>query len=603
MIIAGINAYHGDAATVLVADGKLVSAVEEERFNRIRHSAGLPLHSFKAALKQTSLSPSFVDYLTIARDPKANLFSKLKFVLTHRPSTSFLKYRLNVSATSERILKRPDLFLGKDGKWHAKGIRVEHHLSHAASAFYPSGFDQSAILTVDGFGDFSSVMMGIGEGNRIRLLKRILFPHSLGILYTAATQFIGFPQYGDEYKLMGLAGWGEPRFVKEFEELIRLEEDGNFKLNLDYFLHASGWVDMTWSEGEPVLSRAYSDKWKKLFGEPRKPEDPLTQRDKDLAASVQTVYEKAFFHLLSTLYLKTGMRTLCLAGGCAFNSVANGKIFDRTPFDKVYIQPAAGDAGTALGSALYMYHHRLNQPRNFVMEHAYWGPEFDEKEIKEALSDKRQALSEKNCREEVILNESELCRKTAQAIADGKIVGWFQGRMEWGPRALGNRSILADPRKAQMKDILNERVKHREGFRPFAPSVLEESAGDWFEMKTKHSPFMNLVFPVRSEKKNQIPAVTHVDGTARVQTVSKVSNPIFWNLIHEFGKISGVPMLLNTSFNENEPIVCTPKDAINCFLKTKIDILMLGHVVIARRGAIPILEKNIMDGIERRTSK
>ncbi len=582
MRILGLNAYHGDASAVVLADGKLLFAVEEERFNRIKHSAGLPKAALKAALEQSGLLPNQVDFLAIAKDPNANLLSKLKFVVSHRPSPDFIQYRLNVSKSSKEILKNPGFFFGGDGKWRAKGIRVEHHLAHAASSFYPSGFERAALLSVDGFGDFSSVMMGIGEGNQIKILKRILFPHSLGIFYTAATQFLGFSKYGDEYKLMGLAGAGGPRFLNEFEEIIRLEENGNFKLNLEYFLHASGWVDMTWSEGEPVLSRAFSEKWTKLFGPPRGAQDPLTQRDKDIASSVQALFEKSLFHLLNHLYEETRIKNLCLAGGCAFNSVANGKIFDNTPFEKIYIQPAAGDAGTALGGALIVAHQRLNQPRNFVMDHAYWGPEFGEKEIEEALSDKHKMLSEERVKIEKINDENQLCQKTAKEISERKIVGWFQGRMEWGPRALGNRSILADPRHPGMKDILNERIKHRESFRPFAPSVLEEKAGDWFQMKIPTSPFMNLVFPVRPEKKNQIPAVTHVDGTARIHTVSKITAPLFWNLIHEFGKLSNVPMLLNTSFNDNEPIVCTPKDATSCFLKTKMDVLVLGPFVITR---------------------
>ena len=582
MIIVGINAYHGDASAVIMEDGKLLYAVEEERLNRIKHSAGLPLKAFQTVVKQSHISPSSIHFLTLARDPKTHLLSKLKFVLQNRPSVSFLRYRLGVSSSSEKMLEKPELSFGENGEWRAKGIRVEHHLSHAASAFYPSDFERAALLTIDGFGDFSSVMMGIGEGNRIKILKRILFPHSLGILYTAATQFIGLPKYGDEYKLMGLAGWGEPRFLKEFGELIQFGEDGEFKLNLDYFLHARGWVDMTWSEGEPVLSKAYSEKWTKLFGPPRGPGDPLTQRDKDLAASAQALYEKAFIYLLKAVYAKTRLKTLCLAGGCAFNSMANGKIFGETPFEKVYIQPAAGDAGTALGSALYTFHHRLNQPRNFVMDHAYWGPEFGAEEIEEELN-RHFGPSGLRMTGQKIQDEIMLCRKTAQAIADGKVVGWFQGRMEWGPRALGNRSILADPRRTDMKEILNERIKHREGFRPFTPSVLEEKAGDWFKMKTPASPFMNLVFPVRPEKKEKIPAVTHVDGTARVHTVSKKTNLVFWNLIREFEKISGVPMVLNTSFNENEPIVCAPSEAIDCFLRTKMDTLVIGSYWIEKK--------------------
>ena len=302
MIIIGINAYHGDASAVILVDGKLLCAIEEERFNRIKHSAGVPQAAAKAALEQAGLSQSDIDFLTIAKDSKANLLSKIKFVLKNRPSPSFLQYRLNVSGSSKKLLENPGIYFGGNGKWRAKGVRVEHHIAHAASSFYPSGFERAALLTVDGFGDFSSVMLGIGEGNKIKVLKRILFPHSLGILYTAATQFIGFPKYGDEYKLMGLAGWGEPRFLKEFEALIRFEPDGGFKLNLDYFLHARGWVDMTWSEGEPHLSQAYSEKWTKLFGPARTTNEPLTQRDKDLAASAQAVFEKSLFHLLNHLY-------------------------------------------------------------------------------------------------------------------------------------------------------------------------------------------------------------------------------------------------------------------------------------------------------------
>ena len=605
MNILGINAYHGDAAAVVLADGKLLYACEEERLNRVKHSAGLPEKAFEQALEKTGVSPEDVDYVAISRDPAARIFSKLSFVLKNHPPLSFLKDRLKVSSQSGNVIMDLKRRSGVNGKFRAGSARVEHHLSHAASAYYPSGFDRAALLTVDGFGDFSSVMFGLGEGNKIKVLKRILFPHSLGVLYTAATQYLGFPKYGDEYKVMGLAGFGEPRFLKQFRELIHLEQNGLFKLDLDYFVHQKGKTEMTWEEGEPILGPAYSEKWKNLFGPPRRPEEPLTQRDKDMAASAQAVFEETFFHLLKDLHQRTRLDTLCLAGGCAFNSVANGKIFDHSPFKNVYIQPAAGDAGTALGSALYVWHHRLGRPRNFVMEHAYWGPEFGGEEISEELNRRRIViLSEAKdpgsfgpprsgplgsglrmtCQR--IKDEAALCQKTAQAIAEGKIVGWFQGRMEWGPRALGNRSTLADPRRVEMRDTLNERIKFRETFRPFAPSVLEEKANKWFEMKTSTSPFMNLVFRVQPEKKPQIPAVTHVDGTARVHTVSKEANPLFWNLIHEFEKISGVPMLLNTSFNENEPIVCRPEEAIGCFLRTRMDILVMGNYFLQRIGVL-----------------
>ncbi len=590
MILLGVNAYHGDASVAAIVDGKLVWAIEEERLNRVKHCAGLPEKAFQQSLGALSKE---VDFVTISRNPTANFLPKLQFILQHRPPFSFLRDRLRVAKSSGEILKKlmpltlPSPHRGEgwgEGWNHTKIARVEHHTAHAASAFYPSGFDRAALLTVDGFGDFSSTMFGMGEGNKIKVLKRVLFPHSLGILYTAGTQFLGFPKYGDEYKVMGLAGWGEPRFLREFREIVHLEPDGTFKLDLDYFNHVRGQMDMTWTEGEPVLGVAYSKKWEGLFGPKRHPEDPLSQRHKDIAASLQAIFEEAFFHLLKHLYGITEMRTLCLAGGCAFNSVANGKIFSRTPFEKVYIQAAAGDAGTALGGALYVLHQQLNRPRNFVMDHAYWGPESSESEIAEALKSKSGELKIQGCGVRKIESREALLRDGAKTIAEGKIVGWFQGRMEWGPRALGNRSILVDPRSAKMKDILNARIKQREGFRPFAPSVLEEKAGEWFEMNSQNAPFMNLVFPVRPGKKDEIPAVTHVDGTARVHTVSKKTNSVFWGLIHEFEKLTGVPMLLNTSFNENEPIVCTPRDALNCFLRTQMDALFLGPYRIERKG-------------------
>lgn len=579
MILLGMNAYHGDAAIAAVADGKLLFAAEEERFNRIKHSAGLPMNALKEILERADLSPRDIDYVTISRSPTAHLFPKLQHLFKNHPPLSFLKERIHVSLRSANISKKLERFLGPNGKWRAKEACVEHHLSHAASAFYPSGFDRSAILTVDGFGDFSSTMFGIGEGNKIKVLKRVLFPHSLGILYTAATQYLGFVRYGDEYKVMGLSAYGNPRFLKAFRELIHPAPDESFQLNLDYFTHPKGGVEMTWLEGEPRLGPLYSQKWHGLFGPARRPEDPLTDRDKDLAASLQAVFEETFFHLLRNLYGKTRIKNLCLAGGSAFNSAANGKIFDRNPFEKVYIQPAAGDAGTALGSALYTAHHRFNLPRSFVMDHAYCGPEFSEVEIEKALGAREDGI-----RIEKIPDQNTLCVQAAKAIADGKVVGWFQGRMEWGPRALGNRSLLADPRRPEMKDFLNHRIKHREGFRPFAPSVLEERSGDWFQMKCPASPFMNLVFPVRPEKREKIPAVTHGDGTARVHTVSKEVNPLFWKLIQEFEKISRVPMVLNTSFNDNEPMVASPEDALNCFLRTPMDLLVMGPYWIERRG-------------------
>jgi carbamoyltransferase len=417
-----------------------------------------------------------------------------------------------------------------------------------------------------------------------------MFPHSLGIFYTAVTQFLGFPKYGDEYKVMGLASYGRPSFLPRMREIVRLREDGLFETDLDYFRHASQGVTMSWDEGEPMLGPLWSDRFPEAFGPAREPGAPITERDHDIAASLQAMYEEAFFHRLTWLQRKTGLKALCLAGGCAMNSVANGKIFSKTSFTDVFIQSAAGDAGTALGAAQYVWHHELDHPRRFVMEHSYWGPEFSEAEIAQAMRSAiaafRPELAEtsQRCRDMEIRripDEASLVRKTAAALAAGEIVGWFQGRTEWGPRALGNRSILTDPRRAEMKDVLNARIKRREPFRPFAPSILEERVGDYFE-ESYPDPFMIKVYPVRAAKRAEIPAVTHVDGTGRLQTVSKAQNPRYWALIKAFEDATGVPVLLNTSFNENEPIVNTPAEAIQCFLRTRMDRLVLGTWRVTR---------------------
>jgi carbamoyltransferase len=464
---------------------------------------------------------------------------------------------------------------------------VEHHLAHVASAYYCSPFDEAMCLTVDGFGDFVSTMMAVGRGNAIEVLDRVHFPHSLGLFYTAVTQHLGFLGFGDEYKVMGLAAYGEPSLAPQVGRMVPPRPDGTFALDLRYFRHLSEGVDMTWEDGSPELGLVYTPALAELLGPPRRPDEELTQRHKDLAASLQKVYEDRFFALVNALRRRTGLKRLALAGGCAMNSLANGRLFDRTDVEEVYIQSAAGDAGTSLGAALYVHHAVLGAPRNgFVMEHSYWGPAYGEEEIRRALAEAVPGSGGRDgawgeIRIETLRDEELLADRTAESIARGDVVGWYQGRSEWGPRALGNRSILADPRRGDMKDILNLKIKRRESFRPFAPSVLEERTGEWFTIDYP-DPFMIKVYPIRPEKWPLVPAVTHVDGTGRLQTVSRRANPRYWQLISAFERRTGVPMVLNTSFNENEPIVNTPAEALDCFLRTRMDRLVMGDVVVSR---------------------
>jgi carbamoyltransferase len=480
--------------------------------------------------------------------------------------------------------RRLEEVLGKDRapRVHA----VEHHLAHVASAFYCSPFEEAACLTVDGFGDFVSTMLAAGRGNKIEVLDRVHFPHSLGLFYTAITQFLGFPKYGDEYKVMGLAAYGEPRFVSDLRQVVPSGADGTFVLDLSYFRHLAEGVDMTWEGGEPKLGEVFTPRLEELLGPRRRPQDEIEQRHKDLAASVQAVYEERFFALVQAVVRRTGLRSLALAGGCGMNSLANGKLFDRTDVRDVFIQAAAGDAGTALGAALYVQHAVRGAPRRFVMEHAYWGPEHGEAEVRTAIAAGVPGSGGKDGRwgdliVKTLQDDGELSGETARAIADGEVVGWYQGRSEWGPRALGNRSILADPRRADMREVLNVKIKRREPFRPFAPSILEERTDEWFTIGYP-DPFMIKVYPIRPEKRAQIPAVTHADGTGRLQTVSGRTNPRYWRLIRAFEELTGVPLVLNTSFNENEPIVNTPSEALDCFLRTRMDRIVLGNVVVIR---------------------
>jgi carbamoyltransferase len=458
---------------------------------------------------------------------------------------------------------------------------VEHHPAHLASAFFVSPFDQAAVCAIDGFGDFASTSWAIGRGSTLNIVHRTYFPHSLGLLYLAITQYLGFMKYGDEFKVMGLAPYGQPEFVDQMRKLVRLRPGGAFALDLGYFTHWSGGARMTWDEGEPVIDRVFSQKLERELGPARRADEPITPRHEAIAASLQAVFEDAAFHVLNALYDRTKEPHLCLAGGCAMNSVANGKIRSRTPFTDVYIQPASGDNGTALGAAFYVWNQVLGQPRRFVMSHGYWGPEFVNGEIDAALTARAGDLQASGCDVLVMTDEDELVDWTAGRIAEGQIVGWFQGRMEWGARALGNRSILADPRRADMREIINTKIKFREKFRPFAPTVLEEAHARYFSDSVA-DPFMMQVYAIRSDKRGEIPAVTHVDGSGRLQTVNQAANPRYWHLIRAFEKRTGVPILLNTSFNENEPIVHQPAEALDCFLRTRMDALVMGNHVLTK---------------------
>jgi carbamoyltransferase len=587
MNILGLNAFHGDASAVLVKDGELVAGIEEERLNRRKHCAGFPSLAAKAVLAGSGVSPTEVDHVAISRDPKANLHKKVLFALQKRPSfTKLVKDRLANVAKVRGVEDSLAAALGFADKADAKKLRakfhnVEHHKSHLASTFFVSNFDEAACLSIDGFGDFVSTMRAVGRGLDLEILDRVEFPHSAGLFYTAITQFLGFHKYGEEWKMMGLAPYGKPTYVEKLRQVIRGADGGRFELNLDYFRHHSEGVEMTWDDGSPQMGLVFSPKLAELLGPARDPEDPeFFGKWSDIAHSTQVVFEEIFFHVLNDLHARTKLTKLALAGGCALNSVANGKIFERTPFREVFVQPAAGDNGTAIGAAFHVEHSVLRRPRKFVMRHAYTGPGFTDAEVAAAIEQARgngwdPAIAVRH------LEDADLYREVVGAMTAGKVVGWFQGKMEFGPRALGNRSIVADPRRADMKDILNKRIKHRETYRPFAPSVLEEKAAEIFE-RSEPSPFMLMVYKVKESQRARLPAVTHVDDTGRLQTVSAATNPRYHALISEFERQTGVPLVLNTSFNEHEPIVANPTEALNCYLKTRMDVLALGNWILSR---------------------
>lgn len=581
--IIGINAFHGDSSACLLKDGELIAAVEEERLRRVKHWAGFPSLSIKYCLQEAGINLGDVDHIAINRDPAANLLRKILFSFKNRIGLGVIFGRLKNARKWMSVLDHLRVeFL--DLKFTGSVHHIEHHTAHLSSAFHVSPFDRAVVVSVDGFGDFSSAAWGIGNGKQIDVHAKVHFPHSLGIFYQALTQFLGFLNYGDEYKVMGLAPYGEPKYLDEMRRIVSLNKDGSFNLNLKYFRHHNERVDYEWANCSPKVGILFSDAICDLLGPVRGQNEEVTQRHKDIARSIQAMYEEAFFHLLNKLYETYCCENLTLAGGCAMNSVANGKILRNTKFKNIYVQSAAGDAGGAIGAAYSLWYKLSGEDRKFVMNHSYWGPGYLSEANKLIETMRPKLLNEGYY---LLSNQSdkEISEKTAHMLANGKVVGWFQGRAEWGPRALGNRSILCDPRRVDAKDLLNLKIKRRESFRPFAPSIMRERVSSWFE-EDADVPFMMQVFQIKPEKRVQIPAVTHVDGSGRLQTVSKESNPKYYMLLSEFEKITDVPILLNTSFNENEPIVCHPSEALNCFLRTKMDALVLNNHIISREKLI-----------------
>jgi len=592
MNILGISCFYHDSAAALLVDGRLVAAAEEERFSRIKHDFGFPEQAIAFCLEQAGLRPEQLDYVVYYEKP----FLKFERILTTSLQTfprSYPVFRESMITWLTEKLWVKNIISDRVGVPAARVLAVDHHASHAASAFFASPFDQAAILTVDGVGEWATATCGSGNGERLTLTREVRFPHSLGLLYSAFTAFLGFEVNEGEYKVMGMAPYGTPRYTEEVWKLIQLGPDGSFRLAMEYFSYHYS------------TSRTFNDKFVRLFGEPRPPGmhfftassgypsyfgprpadyDELARRNQhyaDIAASIQRVTEDVLLHMATALQRETGLSRLCMAGGVALNSVANGRILRETKFEELFVQPAAGDGGGALGAALYAYHQLLGKPRQFVMDHAYWGRAY-------TSGQSIDWLRSHNVAHEVVSGEDALLQRVVESLLRGEVVGWHQGRFEWGPRALGSRSILADPRRADMKDIVNTKIKFREPYRPFAPSVLADAAEHYFDLpaaaRQMAARFMLLVVPVRPEHHATVPAITHVDGSGRLQTVFRDTSPLYYSLIELFRQATGVPMVLNTSFNlKGEPIVTSPENAYHTFAKSDMDLLVVGNVLVRKR--------------------
>ncbi len=564
MYVLGISCFYHDSSACLVHDGKVVAAAQEERFSRVKNTSEFPIHSIRFCLEFAGITIEQVDHVAYFEKP----FLKFARVITDHLLTWPLSWSAFQRSMPKWLTSRLTLPVTIEEELGYTGpiSYLKHHLSHAASSFYPSPFDEAAIITADGVGEWATFSVGVGRGTDITIEKEIHYPNSLGLLYTAVTTFVGFDAHGGEGKTMGLAGYGDPApLLSKVKDVVRLHEDGSFKVDESYFSFRAG-------------NRMWSDKWERTFGKPRLVGEPWEQRHYDLAASCQAVVEEVLILNAKLLQERTGLKKLCLAGGVTLNCVANAKILEQTGFNDIFVQPAAGDAGGALWAALYVYHalHKKGPRQSF--NHAYLGPSYSDEEIERALAEA--GLKSRR------VDEDTLCRDVARAIHENKAIGWFQGRMEFGPRALGNRSIIGNATFNGMKDILNLRIKKREPFRPFAPIVLEESTNKYFHLDIK-SPYMLLAPLVREAMREKVPAITHVDGTARVQTCDQTSNIRLRKLITEFEKLSGVPVIINTSFNrKGEPVVCTPAHAIACYLETQMDLLAIGPFIVEKEGAL-----------------
>ncbi len=576
MYILGINAYHADSSAAIFKDGIMIAAIEEERFRRAKHWAGFPSMAIQFCLREAGISLHEVNHIAIGRDPYAKLAKKILFLLKN-PGGGWdavidrIRNAKKVSSLENEFAAiSADI---KNSELKDKIHQVEHHRSHLASAFFASPFEESALLSIDGSGDFTTTMTAMGSRNKIEVLESVDFPHSVGIFYTAFTQLLGFPHYGDEYKVMGLAPYGEPKHVEALRDVLIFTSNGLFELNLKYFRSAKSGIISYGDDHIPQVAPLFSGHLINKFGPVRKKDEPLSQYHKDIAASVQRITEELIFHILKGLHKRTGLQQVCIAGGVAQNSVANGKLTRNTDFKKLYIPSAGHDAGISMGAALFVHNQLLNQPRSAPIWSAYTGSRFANDEIENYLRSRNIEYTK--------YNDGELYEKIVDRLINAGVVGWFSGRSEFGPRALGARSILADPRRADAKDLLNSKIKRRESFRPFAPSILKEYVDEYFEV-TDEVPFMEKVFPIRPEKRALIPAVTHVDGTGRLQTVDKTIAPRYYQLIDTFRQKTGVPILLNTSFNENEPIVNSPEEALECFLRTSMDMLVLENCIVCR---------------------
>jgi len=571
MLILGLNMFHADSSAAIIQDGQVVFAVAEERLNRHKHYGGFPSLAVQACLNAAGAKITEVDHVAVGQDSDANLAKKVKYALANPAKIlNFIHMRQRKESMRDVRTLLSQALEVDSSKLKFQEHHLEHHIAHIASSYYCSPWEKAAGFSYDGSGDFVSTMMARCEGNEIEILDRVFLPHSLGSFYTMICEFIGYKKYGDEGKVMGLAPYGKPTYCEEIAKIIQTK-NGTFQLDLKYFkpLGSNQGMEVL-PDGTVRLARHFSDRMEKLFGPPREPNTEITQRDMDLAYAMQHSFETVFFHMLNDLHRKVPCSDLAMAGGCALNSVANGKLFKETPFRRTWIQPAAGDEGLAIGAALHTYHSVLKQPRRDFAPSAYLGPDFSEPAVEGEL--KKVGMRYRR------LEREPMIEAVAEQMAAGNVVGWFQGRMEWGPRALGNRSIVAHPGLPNMKDVLNARIKHREWFRPFAPAILVEAQHEYFE-HDHPSPYMLHVYKIRPEKRQQLCAVNHVDDTGRLQSVARDENPFYYDLIKAFKRRTGIPVILNTSFNENEPIVCTPAEAIDCFRRTKMDVLAIGPFV------------------------